>query len=81
MNWRSIETQWYELKSDLKAHWSKLTDEDIERLGAKRDKLVNKLIERYGVLKEEAERQVDDWSHKVDALKAEAKGKIHRAQH
>jgi len=81
MNWTAIETQWTHLKSDLKAHWSKLTDEDIERLGAKRDKLVTKLVERYGMLKEEAEHQVDEWSHKLDAVKAEAKARIHRAQH
>jgi uncharacterized protein YjbJ (UPF0337 family) len=81
MNWNAIETQWSHLKSDLKAHWSKLTDDDIEHLAAKRDKLVTKLVERYGVVKEEAERQVDEWSHKVDAIKAEAKARIHKAQH
>jgi uncharacterized protein YjbJ (UPF0337 family) len=81
MNWTAIETQWSQLKTELKAHWSKLTDEDIERLGAKRDKLVTKLVERYGVLKEEAEHQVDEWSHKLDAVKVEAKARIHRAQH
>jgi len=81
MNWTAIETQWSHLKSDLKAHWSKLTDEDIERLGAKRDQLVSKLVERYGIVKEEAERQVDEWSRRVEALKAEAKGKIHKMQH
>ena len=81
MNWTAIETQWSHLKSDLKAHWSKLTDEDIERLGAKRDQLVSKLVERYGIVKEEAERQVDEWGRRVEALKAEAKGKIHKMQH
>ncbi len=81
MNWTAIETQWSHLKSDLKAHWSKLTDEDIERLGAKRDQLVSKLVERYGIVKEEAERQVDEWGRRVEALKAEAKGKIHKLQH
>ena len=67
MNWAVIEGQWNQLKSDVKTHWAKLTDDDIELLGAKKDKLVGKLVERYGILKDEAEKQVDEWTRKLDA--------------
>jgi uncharacterized protein YjbJ (UPF0337 family) len=67
MNWTTIEGKWQQVKSDLKARWAKLTDEDIDLLEAKKDKLVGKLVERYGMLKDEAEKQVDEWTRKLDA--------------
>jgi uncharacterized protein YjbJ (UPF0337 family) len=66
MNWTTIEGQWDQLKADVKARWAKLTDEDIALLGAKKDKLVGKLVERYGMVKDEAEKQIDEWSHKLE---------------
>jgi uncharacterized protein YjbJ (UPF0337 family) len=80
MNWNAVETRWSHLKSDLKAHWARLTDEDIERLGAKREKLVGKLVERYGILKEDAEKQVDEWTRKVASTLADMKGKFNRSR-
>jgi uncharacterized protein YjbJ (UPF0337 family) len=65
MNWTLIEGKWDQAKADLKARWAKLTDQDIALLGAKKDKLVGKIVERYGIFKDEAEKQVDDWAHKL----------------
>ncbi|MGO9832404.1 MAG: CsbD family protein [Myxococcaceae bacterium] len=59
MNWSQMEGQWKQVKAQLKSKWAKLTDDDLGNLAAKRDDLVGKLQERYGILKEEAERQVD----------------------
>ncbi len=59
MNWSQMEGQWKQVKSQLKSKWAKLTDDDLGNLAAKRDDLVGKLQERYGILKDEAERQVD----------------------
>jgi uncharacterized protein YjbJ (UPF0337 family) len=33
----------------------------LDQLSGKRDQLVGKVQEKYGIAKEEAERQVDDW--------------------
>jgi len=65
MNWDRIEGQWSQLKGDLKTKWAKLTDDDLQVVGGKKDQLVGKLQERYGVLKDEAERQVDEWLTKL----------------
>jgi uncharacterized protein YjbJ (UPF0337 family) len=73
MNWTLIEGKWDQAKADLKARWAKLTDQDIALLGAKKDSLVGKIVERYGILKDEAERQVDEWGHKLRE-KLEVKG-------
>lgn len=65
MNWERVEGQWNQLKGELKSKWAKLTDDDLRNVGGKKDRLVGKLQERYGVMKEEAERQVDEWIAKV----------------
>ena len=82
MNWTTIEGQWVQVKADLKARWARLTDHDVEFLEAKKDRLVGKIVERYGVLKEEAERQVEEWTHKlesrIDKASASAKEHLHR---
>ncbi len=82
MNWTTIEGRWKDLTADLKARWAKLTDDDVKLLGAKRDKLVGKIVERYGLLKDDAERQVDEWIREVDArLHGKPRGDDDRAAH
>jgi uncharacterized protein YjbJ (UPF0337 family) len=61
MNWDRIEGSWKQLKGHLNEKWGKLTDDEFDQIGGKRDKLVGKIQERYGCAKDEAERQVNDW--------------------
>jgi uncharacterized protein YjbJ (UPF0337 family) len=61
MNWDQIAGEWKQLKGELKSKWAKLTDEDLAKLEAKKDQLVGKIQERYGVMRDAAERQVDEW--------------------
>jgi uncharacterized protein YjbJ (UPF0337 family) len=65
MNWDTIEGQWKQLKGQIKAKWAKLTDEDLASLSAKKNELVGKVQERYGIVRDEAERQVDEWMTKL----------------
>jgi uncharacterized protein YjbJ (UPF0337 family) len=61
MNWNVIEGRWSQMKGELRNQWAKLTDDDLENVAAKKDKLVGMLQERYGIMKDEAERQIDEW--------------------
>ena len=45
----------------MKEQWGKLTDDDIALVNGKRDQLAGKIQERYGIGKDEAERQLSDW--------------------
>jgi uncharacterized protein YjbJ (UPF0337 family) len=63
--------KWDQLKADVKARWAKLTHDDIELLGAKRDKLIGKIAERYGIVKDQAEKEVHDWTRKVNTERKE----------
>jgi uncharacterized protein YjbJ (UPF0337 family) len=61
MNWDQIEGQWKQMGSHIKSKWAKLTDDDLKMVGAKKDQLIGKIQERYGILKDEAEQQVNRW--------------------
>lgn len=67
MNWEQIEGQWKQLKGHARSTWAKLTDDDMRNLVGKKDVLVGKIQQRYGIRKEDAEKQVDDWVAKLPA--------------
>jgi uncharacterized protein YjbJ (UPF0337 family) len=66
MNWEQVEGQWDKVKGNVKGQWAKLTEDDLGKLGGKKDQLVGAIQQRYGVLKEEAEKQVHEWAAKLD---------------
>jgi uncharacterized protein YjbJ (UPF0337 family) len=61
MNWEMISGQWTEMKGKLRSKWGKLTDDDMEVIAGKKDVLIGRLQQRYGLEKDEAERDVDRW--------------------
>jgi uncharacterized protein YjbJ (UPF0337 family) len=62
MNWDRIEGQWKQLKGKAITKWGKLTDDDWDVIEGKRESLVGRVQELYGKRKDEAEREVDEWS-------------------
>ncbi len=64
MNWDTIKGNWKQLTGAAKSNWGKLTDDDVTQAAGERDKLVGKVQERYGIAKDEAERQVDEFAAK-----------------
>lgn len=65
MNWDQIEGKWKQFKGSAKENWGKLTDDDLDVAAGKRDKLAGKIQEAYGVTREEAEKQIDEWSDRT----------------
>lgn len=61
MNWDRIEGNWKQFKGAAKEQWGNLSDDDLSVVEGKRDQLAGKIQERYGVAKDEAERQIDKW--------------------
>jgi uncharacterized protein YjbJ (UPF0337 family) len=60
MNWDQIEGNWKQLQGKVREKWGKLTDNDLEVIAGKRDHLLGKLQEKYGLKREEAEKELDD---------------------
>jgi len=65
MNWDRIEGNWKQFSGKAKESWGKLTDDDIAVVNGKRDQLVGKIQNRYGIAKDEADKQVRDWESKL----------------
>lgn len=61
MNWDMVEGKWKQFKGDVRNTWGKLTDDDLEAIAGKKDKLVGRLQERYGLERDQAEKDVDAW--------------------
>lgn len=66
MNWDRIEGNWVQLKGKAKQQWGKLTDDDLDVIAGKRDELAGKIQECYGITKDEAEKQLDEWQDTQD---------------
>ena len=61
MNWDQVEAKWQQFKGSVKQKWGKLTDDDLRQLEGHSEELAGKIQERYGVAKDEAERQAKEF--------------------
>lgn len=61
MNWDRVEGNWKQFKGNVREQWGKLTDDHLDVIAGKRDQLVGKIQESYGITRDEADRQVKDW--------------------
>jgi len=70
MNWDRIEGNWKQMMGKAREKWGKLTNDDIEVIGGRRDQLVGRIQERYGITRDVAQQQADEWA---EALKEDEK--------
>ena len=61
MNDDILKGKWAQLKGSVKEQWGKLTDDEIDQLDGRREQLVGKVQERYGIAREQAARDVENW--------------------
>ncbi|MGH9614702.1 MAG: CsbD family protein [Bryobacteraceae bacterium] len=61
MNVDRLQGNWKQLMGEARKQWGKLTDNDWEQVAGNRDKLMGLVQERYGIAKDAAQKQVDDW--------------------
>ena len=61
MNKLQIKGEWSDAKGRVKQAWGNLTNDDLTAIEGDHDRLVGAIQKRYGVAKEDAERQVDSW--------------------
>ena len=62
MNWDQVEGKWKQLKGKAKEKWARLTDDDLEVIAGNKDRFLGKLQERYGISRDQAERDIETWS-------------------
>ncbi|SNX60936.1 Uncharacterized conserved protein YjbJ, UPF0337 family [Nitrosomonas ureae] len=66
MNWDQVKGNWAQVKGKAQQQWGKLTNDDLDIIEGRREEFVGKVQERYGIAKEEAEKQVDDFCKKCN---------------
>jgi uncharacterized protein YjbJ (UPF0337 family) len=77
MNWDRIEGNWKQVKGNVRERWGKLTDKDFEVIAGRREQLVGRIQERYGIARDIAQQQVDEWA---EAMKEEEKASTARSR-
>jgi len=61
MNTEQVKGKWKEMMGTVKTRWGKLTDDDLTQISGERERLAGILQQRYGIAKEQAEKQVADF--------------------
>jgi uncharacterized protein YjbJ (UPF0337 family) len=61
MDWNRIEGNWKQAKGTVKEKWGQLTDDDLTQINGRREQLEGKIQQRYGLAKDMARKDVDDW--------------------
>ncbi|MGK9204219.1 CsbD family protein [Sinorhizobium meliloti] len=56
-----MDWNWKQVKGKVEEQWGKLTDDDLDQSAGDRDQIEGKIQERYGIEKNRARRDLDDW--------------------
>src|SRR3569833_1614915 len=59
--WNQVEGNWKQVRGKVKEQWGKLTDDDLDVIGGRRDQLEGKIQERYGYAKDQVSKEVENW--------------------
>jgi uncharacterized protein YjbJ (UPF0337 family) len=57
MNKDIFEGKWKQMRGQAKVWWGKLTDDDLDKVEGKYEKLIGLLQEKYGYTKQQAEEE------------------------
>lgn len=66
MSWDRVEGNWKQFKGKVRETWGKLTDDELEEIAGKRDNLIGKIQEKYGIAQDEAEKRIKEFEKSVD---------------
>jgi len=66
MNNDTIAGNWKQFVGKAREKWGKLTDNDWETIGGKKDQLVGKLQEHYGISREQAQKDFDEYERSLN---------------
>lgn len=72
MNDDILAGHWKEMRGTLKSWWGNLTDDDFERIGGQKDKLIGVIQEKYGHTREyaqsEVERRLNEYGDQISSV-------------
>lgn len=59
--WNKVSGNWKRMKGSVKERWGKLTHNEIREAQGRREALNGFIQSRYGIDRETADRQIDEW--------------------
>ena len=68
MNWDRIEGNWKQFKGNALQQWGKLTGDQLDVIAGKRDLLLGKIQETYGITKDASEAQLAEWEKRMQSI-------------
>jgi len=68
MNWDRIEGNWKQFKGSALQQWGKLTDDQLDVVAGKRDLLLGRIQEAYGITQDETEKQLAEWQNRMQEI-------------
>jgi len=86
MNHAQLQGNWQQLQGKFREQWGKLTDDDLTQSQGRAEVLIGKLVERYGMKKDEAAQKfnqylekLEDSHHPLRAMAADVADMAHQA--
>jgi uncharacterized protein YjbJ (UPF0337 family) len=61
MNWDTMKGDWKQFTGKIREKWGELTDDELDQVKGRRDQFEGLLQKKFGIAKEEAKRQIDDF--------------------
>lgn len=61
MDWNQVQACWKHVRGKVKAKWVRLTEEDLSAIGGRRQRLEDKIRERYGFATPHIREELEDW--------------------
>lgn len=65
MNEDIFSGNWKQFKGEVQKQWGELTGDSLDQAEGDRDKLIGAIQEQYGIAREEAQKQVDEWASSI----------------
>lgn len=65
--WDRIEGDWSVFRHRVRHEWARLTDEHVDQIDGRRDRLARRVRDVYGISDDEAEKQVAAWETSLRA--------------
>ena len=73
MNKDILEGNWKQLKGHVREMWGQITDDELEQISGRRERLAGMLQVKYGYTRQEAEDSINDF---LDRFEEEVKQRL-----
>jgi|SRR5688572_11728090 uncharacterized protein YjbJ (UPF0337 family) len=65
MDWDRISGNWAHWRDRIRERWGRLTNDELDGVAGRRDQLVRRIQNAYGIAPGEAERQLRNWERNL----------------